>query len=142
MKKLVSVLVAMVFLICQTTSVGAYVESYGEHVDHDEGYIGYPTSIQFKFDNGISDDLNTAFATTWTSVSSGTSTYVSAEFLWERFDDSSSGSIYLADGHDGAVTVSPPSMAGIDGDYYSVSSYHAVTYNGGTYTNNLYTFVP
>lgn len=86
--------------------------------------------------------MKTAFASTWTSVSSGTDTYVSADFYWENFEDSSTGTIHLAAGHAGAVSVSPPSMAGINGDYYCISSYHLVGYNGGTYTKNLYEFVP
>ena len=137
MKKLVSVLVAMVFLICQTTSVGAYG-------DHDGGTMGSPT-ISFSFDNFISANQKTASASTWTSVPTGTSTYVSAHFLWENLDDMSLESTYLADGHDGAVTVSPPSLRAINGNYYCVSSYHSVTYyggNGGTYMNNLFISVP
>ena len=122
MKKLVSVLVAMVFLVCQTTSVGAYG-------DHDEGTMGYPNSITYKLDNSISANQKAASATTWTSVPTGTDTYVS-------------GSIYQADGRAGAVTVSPPSLLGETKVYYCVSSYHSVAYNGGTYMNTLYTYIP
>ena len=62
-----------------------------------------------------------------------------------NLDDMSLESTYLADGHDGAVTVSPPSLRAINGNYYCVSSYHSVTYyggNGGTYMNNLFISVP
>ena len=135
MKKLVSVLVAMVFLVCQTTSVGAYG-------DHDEGTMGYPNSITYKLDNSISANQKAASATTWTSVPTGTDTYVSAHFLWKDPEDFSSGSIYQADGRAGAVTVSPPSLMGETKVYYCVSSYHSVAYNGGTYMNTLYTYIP
>jgi len=104
--------------------------------------MGYPVSIQYKLDNGISDYLNNAYATTWTSVPTGADAYVSAEFFWEDFSRFTTGSITIADGHIGAVTVSPPSVDGITVDYYCVSSYHLVGYNGGTYTKNLFTFVP
>ncbi len=135
MKKMISVFVAILFIAWQTTSVGAYG-------DHDEGTMGYPNSITYKLDNGISGYLTDAFATTWTSLPTGTDAYVSAEFFWEDLSRSTSGSITLADGHVGAVTVSPPSVDGISIDYYSVSSYHLVGYNGGVYTKNLFTFVP
>ena len=46
MKKRVSVFVAMVFLVCQITSVGTYG-------DHDEGTMGSPTSISLALTMGL-----------------------------------------------------------------------------------------
>lgn len=137
MKKMISVFVAMAFMVWQTTSVGAYG-------DHDGGSMGSP-SIDFSLDNSISADQKTASASTWISVPTGTNTYVSAYFLWENWDTSPLESTYLAAGHDGAVTVSPPALRAVTGEYYCVSSYHSITYyggNGGTYMNTLYTSVP
>lgn len=137
MKKLLVVTIAIAIALLTTLTVWAYG-------DHEEGDIGDPT-IHYKLDNSISANQKTASASTWTSVPTGTNTYVSAYFLWENLDTSTFGSTYLADGHDGAVTVSPPSLQNEAKVYYCVSSYHSITYyggNGGTYMNTLFTSIP
>ena len=131
MKKLL--VVTIVIALLTTLSVWAYGA-------HEEGYMGNP-SIQYKLDNSIGADKNTASASTWT-FTPASNVSVSAEFFWEDYENHVFGSFTMGNGNYGSISISPSSLAGTEKYYYQVTSYHIVNYNGGTYTQTLNTYVP